>query len=84
MTYPEARKVTIWELNLRLEGYREQNELEWMRFAQLACWVTAPHVKKVVNPEQLIKLNKGNTLTREEKQSDVERKMNFYNRIKNG
>ena len=81
LTYDQARRVTIWELNLRLQSKKEKDEADLYRLAVLASWVTAPHLKKAINPDQLVNINRAK-LTKEQKRADVERKMQFYNRLK--
>jgi hypothetical protein len=36
------------------EGYKEREQIEWRKLAQLASWVTAPHVKKPIDPRKLL------------------------------
>jgi hypothetical protein len=37
-----------------LEGFKERDKLEWRKLAQLAAWITAPHLKKPTTPEKLL------------------------------
>jgi hypothetical protein len=43
------------EFNELQEGWRWREKREMRRLAQLASWVTAPHVKRPVDPEELIR-----------------------------
>lgn len=47
-------KLTLAEFKLMMEGFNLRNELEWRKVAQLASWVTAPHLKRPMKPDKLL------------------------------
>lgn len=46
--------LTIREYRLMIEGAEMVDEGVWRKMAQMASWVTAPHLKKPINPEKLL------------------------------
>lgn len=46
--------LTPKEFKLMVEGYQMKDKSVWSKVAQLASWVTAPHLKKPISPEKLL------------------------------
>lgn len=67
----ELGRMVYCEFLELLEGYqwREKRELE--KLAQLASWVTAPHLKTPVNPQDLISDPKERKKTTTEETNEV-------------
>lgn len=49
----EFWRLTMTEFNLMIEGFKMRDEAAWRKLAQMASWVTAPHVKRPINPNKL-------------------------------
>ena len=50
----EFGALTPREFGLLLAGHRTREEDGWLQIAALGCWVTAPHIKTPLKPEQLL------------------------------
>ena len=50
----EFWRLTPKEYNLMVEGYKEYDYTIMQKVAQLASWVTAPHLKNPVSPKKLL------------------------------
>jgi len=48
-------KLTFTDLEELLDAHRQRERKEWRKLAQLACWVTAPHLKKPLTVDKLVK-----------------------------
>jgi hypothetical protein len=46
--------LTFKELQELVEGYKLRNESEWEKYAQLASWITAPHLKRPISAKKLL------------------------------
>ena len=67
----EFWRLTPKEYMLMLEGYMDYDDSIMQKVAQLASWVTAPHLKNPVSPKKLLgtdnKKSKGRTTEEETK-----------------
>lgn len=66
-----------------VEGYKEYDHTVMQKVAQLASWVTAPHLKRPVSPEKLLgkkdeNKNKKRTTPEETKKYLDELEAEFY------
>lgn len=50
----EFWRLTPKEYQLMVEGYKEYDYTIMQKVAQLASWVTAPHLKRPIPPEKLL------------------------------
>lgn len=51
-------EMTPGELKDMVEGFKLRDELEWRKIAQLAAWITSPHLKKPITADRLLGKNK--------------------------
>lgn len=65
--------LTLGEFKELLAGYEWRHKEEMKKLAQLAAWVTAPHLKRPVAPEKLLKpkKEKAKTKTTQEKSQAI-------------
>ena len=83
MCYPEARKMSLWEFNLKADGYRRLENKSWHKLRVLATILISPHLKKgrTIKPEDLIPLPddiKKPVMSADEIQADITRKLRSY------
>jgi hypothetical protein len=50
----EFWSLTPGEFMELVEGYKWRNERDWEKVAQLAAWITAPHLKKPTTARKLL------------------------------
>ena len=48
-------RLTLGEFNKLVKGHKWREKRNMERLAQLASWVTAPHLKKPMDPQKLLK-----------------------------
>lgn len=46
--------LTPKEYYLMSEGFKRVDDANWQKIAQLASWVTAPHLKNPIHPSKLL------------------------------
>ena len=65
-------ELTLSELAELIEAKKEQIKDEYKRLAQLAVWITAPHLKKPLSVDKLVKFEKEQKrINKEEKEKEL-------------
>lgn len=67
----EFWSLTLKEFTEMVDGYKLKDDLEWRKVAQLAAWVTAPHMKRPVTAEKLLKKQAEKKKTTQEKSKEL-------------
>jgi len=64
--------LTLSELAELIEAKKQEQVEEYKRLAQLAVWITAPHLKKPLSVDKLVKFeNEQKRVTKEEKEKEL-------------
>lgn len=64
-------KLTHGEFLDLYEGFRWREKRQWEQMAQLTSWITAPHVKKPIDPKVLLQSEKDKKRTTQEETKAV-------------
>ena len=60
LSHKEFYQLTLSEFVELIEAKNEQTKEEYKKLAQLAVWITAPHLKKPLSVDKLVQAEKEN------------------------
>lgn len=84
MRYEQARRLLIWEFNLKMQYKETQRIQDRHRLRALAAIALNPHSKKPIPPDRLIPISaeRGPVMSKQRIADDVRRKLRAYRKAK--